>query len=832
MFGIGDRMLYLAIFSGLVNLAAQSVFMRVVSAANGDYYLTYFLTTLSFIVFSSVGNLLGYRLRKWLPAIELGAGAYALAIFGLIRGGMLASFGLPTVVVVLVLMPPAFALGTHIPLYAHFVRQRIGLTYGLYHMGAALGVLAIEWFVLPYVPLSAALGILGVSQVGLGLVVGSVFYVQKFAQGIETMVPAVAWHTWARRNQHALIAVFLASLASYLAIGWGLKNLENLLLPTRMHNGVYNGVVLLMLAAGGLGSLLMSRMPLAVLAPVAGIGGLAGMAFYSALPDLLRNATFLAIEVSVFTLALLFSIPVFLSAVVFNRVADGMSGERDMNTGRLMFVAAVGNLAGGFAVILAGPVTLTVWPALVAGSLLAFVLIAWSGFRDSAVVALGSFVLAAISLGGMTKLTFDPVQTVFSLRSPQLRFEGSEFTSNLGSTAGYVYGRQIGGPADSLPDLMVYFVDGHDSHNILSDMETAVGLLPSQFISRPFKKSMVIGVGSGQTSYGVSTISERTDIVEISPAVIEALPMFSAYNHEVWKHAGTEIHKDDGLNFARHCSAGTYDYIFNTSTYPMMFNAYKLYTNEFVAAAKRCLRPDGIFQVYFDDNAGNTVEQVRAILAPLAKHFKYIGITPNPYPNVFASDHPLVQKNVIDLTAIVRSDRDRQILRKMPEVLQAIGCSGWYAPEPLMPTRSTPLSTLDEPFIERTSMFQRLNILTHQSHPQQSEVYRLMQSHNPRYTSAACQGPQDQTHAGGGVEAALHVRVHTPNEEAAAEEPAQRVNLIQDVRVTAEGVKVVDEQPRAVSAAAQTVDQMSRHDSRSIEVHSSSSDQAGSASVR
>lgn len=82
------------------------------------------------------------------------------------------------------------------------------------------------------------------------------------------------------------------------------------------------------------------------------------------------------------------------------------------------------------------------------------------------------------------------------------------------------------------------------------------------------------------------------------------------------------------------------------------------------------------------------------------------------------------------------------------------------------------------------------------------------------------------------MEAALHVRVHTPNEEAAAEEPAQRVNLIQDVRVTAEGVKVVDEQPRAVSAAAQTVDQMSRHDSRSIEVHSSSSDQAGSASVR
>lgn len=125
------------------------------------------------------------------------------------------------------------------------------------------------------------------------------------------MVPAVAWHIWARRSRHALIAVFLASLASYLAIGWGLKNLENLLLPTRMHNGVYNGVVLLMLAAGGLGSLLMSRMPLAALAPVAGIGGLAGMAFYSALPDLLRNANFLAIEVSVFTLALLFSVPVF-----------------------------------------------------------------------------------------------------------------------------------------------------------------------------------------------------------------------------------------------------------------------------------------------------------------------------------------------------------------------------------------------------------------------------------------------------------------------------------------------------------------------------------------
>jgi hypothetical protein len=140
-------MLYLALLSGLINLASQSVFMRVVGAANGNYYLTYYLTTLSFIVFSAAGNLLSSRFRRWLPLFEVLAGVYALIIFGGIAGGLLARLALPAWAAVLMLLPPAFALGVHIPLYAHFTRRTVGLTYGIYHLGAAAGVIVLEWLV-------------------------------------------------------------------------------------------------------------------------------------------------------------------------------------------------------------------------------------------------------------------------------------------------------------------------------------------------------------------------------------------------------------------------------------------------------------------------------------------------------------------------------------------------------------------------------------------------------------------------------------------------------------------------------------------------------------
>ncbi|MEX3984008.1 hypothetical protein AB4Y45_34025 [Paraburkholderia sp. EG287A] len=734
-------MLYLALFSGLVNLASQSIFMRVVSAANGDYYLTYYLTTLSFIVISALGNLVSFRIRRFLPYVEIASGLYALGIAIAVRAGVLAGLALPTWAAVAVLVPPALALGVHVPLYTHFVRKHVGLTYGLYHLGAAAGVIALEWFVLPNVALSSTLIALGVAQVVLGLAV-------KGSLSAEQVKPAAiaveSFLTWAVVNRKAVGSVFVASFASYLALAWGLRSYQFLVLPARMHNGLYNGAVLMMLAAGGLLALPMRRRAMGSLLPMVGAWLAVSVLFYRAGPNLLYLGSVARVEAYSLALALLMNLPVLVSAVVFSRAAEGLGGSRDVSAGRLMVIAALGNLFGGMSALLCGNSLLTITPALTVVALLALVLLS-QGFEGRRASQAGWLAAGGVAVAIAVAVGFQPIRTVFGMRMPKLPVVSTTLTTKLGSTAGYV---TVNVPVPGLPKNITppqqkaYFVDGHNSHFVTMPGEISVGLMPSKVISAPFERSVVIGLGSGESAYGVSAISKHTDIVEISPAVLAALPTLAWAHHDVLARPDVTLHRDDGLNYVRHCEPHSVDFIFNTSTYAMMFNAYKLYSDEFVRAASTCMKPDGIIELYVDWNIASQVNEVRTFLAPVAHYFKHIYFSPYPYPTILASNRELSVGEHDDLTRTVSRQADRDIIARSAPILETLSCSGWAPAGPFMPTGKEALSTLDQPVIETTSVKLRLYELTHPK-PRKSDLYFLLKPFNPGVSEDQC-----KSHAG------------------------------------------------------------------------------------
>lgn len=758
-------MLYLALLSGLVNLASQSVFMRVVSAANGDYYLTYYLTTLSFIVISAFGNVVSHRIRRMLPYIEMASGLYALLIFAGIRAGYLASVALPTWAAVAMLVPPALALGVHVPLYAQYARRHIGLTYGIYHLGAAVGVISLEWFVMPHVALSLALGVLGLVQVLLGLAVR--IAIRRSAPPVAAPAEVESLFAWLGNNRGAVCSVFMVSLASYVALAWGLKSYQYLVVPARMHNGLYNGAVLLMVAAGGLLALAMRKKPLVSLLALPGIWLGASVIFFHASPALLNQDNLVQLEAFALTLAVLFNMPVLVSAVVFSRAAEGLGGDRDVAAGRLMMVAAVGNLAGGVIAISSGNALLTIWPA-VAAALILMVVLAAQGLTGSLVSRVGWFATSAIAGALAFSVGFQPMVTVFAVRMPRLPVVSTTLQSVLGSTAGYI---SLTTPNSNLPagvkppGVQAYFVDGHNSHFITLQDEVAVGLMPAKVIDKPFDRSVVIGLGSGQSAYGVSLISKHTDIVEISPAVVRAIPSLAVANHSILTRPGVTLHRADGLNYVRHCEPNSVDYLFNTSTYAMMFNAYKLYSDEFVRAAHTCLKPDGIFELYVDFNIASQLDQVRTFLAPVARYFKHIYFSPSPYPTILASNRDLSVDTHVDISRLVPLESDRKDLRHERQVLETISCSGWTPSGPFTPTGKEPLSTLDRPYIEETSAKLRLFDLTHHE-PRPTDLFTLLRPFNPAVNVRECMSHQGWVPPPAWFKSTnpLDVRLHTGSE--------------------------------------------------------------------
>jgi spermidine synthase len=639
----------LVLISGLLNLSSQVLYQKVVSMTAGDLYSTFIIVTLSFILGSAVGSYFGFILRRFLPFIELFMGMYTLVLSFLLMGPFY-QIEIPSIVIILGLVPPAVALGTHLPLYSYYLRRwSFGWVYGAYHLGAILGLFLVESYFVHAGSVKAALWFFGLCQVILGLVLLVAVRKEKFKIEIPVRDKSIQFRNPLVRNSS--LAILVLSTLSFYQTFWSLHTQVFFTEAHRMQLTMVSAAIFTWMTVAGILSRWIRSLPIPsfflawAVACVAVQGGLPYV------PVWIRTqgaGTYLSYFTTSYALALFTTLPILISSLLFISETKKISKPEnlDQQSGYLNMFASVGNICG---VILAGCLAHLLWSAAFPRIAIAicaggFVLFGIRSLKKNLVISGGIFTAGLVMLAGNSQ----QMDQILTARFPTYNANSQyiktiEVYSNPFSSL-VLAERDFKSEFKSDPTLpsasLFYFVDGHLSHDLSLGSEFMVGLRASKYFSAAPQKSLVIGLGAGQSAWAVKAISEKTEVVEISPAAVESLNLLRDYNNELKPDDEFKIILVDGFSYLRKCPSGSYDFILNTATYPSNFNASKLYSEEFVELAKNCLSPSGIYETYFDHNVVATAEELREFLAPLRKHFKYIDIMPEPYPLVFAYNEP------------------------------------------------------------------------------------------------------------------------------------------------------------------------------------------------
>jgi predicted membrane-bound spermidine synthase len=150
--------------------------------------------------------------------------------------------------------------------------------------------------------------------------------------------------------------------------------------------------------------------------------------------------------------------------------------------------------------------------------------------------------------------------------------------------------------------------------------QTVLGQLGVLLAPRPPKQVMMVGAGSGVSLAGaLASNVERVDLVEISPAVLEAARQFGDVNHKALQDPRVHVHLDDARTFLL-LEPRAYDVIVSEPSNPWVSGISSLFTKEFFEIVDRRLAPDGVLVQWFHTYEMND-ELVKLVLRTLRTRF-------------------------------------------------------------------------------------------------------------------------------------------------------------------------------------------------------------------
>jgi spermidine synthase len=134
-------------------------------------------------------------------------------------------------------------------------------------------------------------------------------------------------------------------------------------------------------------------------------------------------------------------------------------------------------------------------------------------------------------------------------------------------------------------------VDGSNGRDIDTQILAAhVGLLTHP---NEVKKVLLVGIGAGITAGSVLAHPiEQLDLVEISPAVIDAARLFSPDNRKALDDPRCHVHVEDARTFLT-LSKEQYDLIISVPSNPWVSGVSGLFSQDFFHIAKQRLAPNG-----------------------------------------------------------------------------------------------------------------------------------------------------------------------------------------------------------------------------------------------
>lgn len=199
-------------------------------------------------------------------------------------------------------------------------------------------------------------------------------------------------------------------------------------------------------------------------------------------------------------------------------------------------------------------------------------------------------------------------------------------------------------------DSLYIVINGYRSfftnQSLTNPYELVFGMTPVLY-AKATESALVLGLGSGITAGAVSTLFQKTTVVEINPILIDLQPQFREHNIAVYENPKVKIINEDGLSFLLQ-TKDNYDVIVNTVTTPIYFSSSKLYTEEFFLLAKSRLKKGGIYTLYFDSRVYE--EGAKIIFQTLRKSFHDCQVAElrQNYSQVFCSDEKLSPRAVSD----------------------------------------------------------------------------------------------------------------------------------------------------------------------------------------
>jgi spermidine synthase len=186
---------------------------------------------------------------------------------------------------------------------------------------------------------------------------------------------------------------------------------------------------------------------------------------------------------------------------------------------------------------------------------------------------------------------------------------------------------------------------------------------PSIFVER-FERALVVGLGTGTTLGTLSAYPWRQlDVVEISPAIVEAADrFFSHVNRRSLHDPRVRLHIGDGRNFLL-VESRQYDLISMELSSIWFAGASSLYSREFYDLAKRHLAPGGILQQWVQLHHVRR-EDFATIVNTLRQAFPHVALFYGGGQGILiASRSPLAASE----TRVAQLQQRSEVLETMPE---------------------------------------------------------------------------------------------------------------------------------------------------------------------
>lgn len=581
----------------------------------------------------------------WLyGGVEAAIGAYALVFPFLFQGALAVSawlpagseavgFGVDVLMTALLIGLPTALMGGTIPILTQALARGLrdatrfhAFVYGFNTAGAFAGALAAGFWLVPALGIPATVRAMG----AINLVAGGTFLLLGFAPR-----PVVA----ASEEGAGPLRAFAAYALVATLLGFAMMCVQTVLIrlgglafgASHFTFAMVVAVFVLCIALGSLVVAAFDRIPSWAPAVCALALGVLLAALYVVLPDAPYYAYLLRLqfssEAAAFTpywlatfgaiLALL-ALPIGLSGatlpLLFHLLRNQV-GDLGGTAGRLYSWNTVGSLLGA----LLGGYALLFWLDLHHVYRLAVVaVLAAAGILAWLVPSKSRLGLAAVGAATALALVLQPAWDPKRMNAGYFRLRTPEAATYLGPDAMLasrhyatlfhdddpavsVVVRQHGRPRPGAIPSRSIVNNGKPDGNLVGDYTTMalLGLLPCLFAPR-CEDAFIIGLGTGVSAGELASLEsmKREEVIEISPGVIAAAPLFDVGNLGVSRDPKIEIVRSDAYR-ALLRSSRDYDVIVSEPSNPWGVGVEMLFSQEFLDAAKQRLRPGGVFMQWF-----------------------------------------------------------------------------------------------------------------------------------------------------------------------------------------------------------------------------------------